>query len=161
MGKHEIYSLDGNNIDNGSILIELTDSSRNFASEIGVEYQIDKIKGSFSEYVKEIHEWYSNNMESEIDRILLSLKDGLEERLLNALKLRLKTLKGNQKFDVLAVPCNRLFIVSADKKEEFLNQKTDSETARMISEMTTKLKTNNLVDGKDIVLKKTKNSNKK
>ncbi len=30
-----------------------------------------------------------------------------------------------QRFDVLAVPCDRAFVIAADKTEEFLNQKPD------------------------------------
>lgn len=160
MGKHEIYSLDGNNLDNGSIIIELTDSTRNFASEIGVEYQIDKIKGYFSDYVKEFYEWYNNNMESEIDRILLSLKDGLEERMLNALKLRLKAIKEPQRFDVLAVPCKRAFVVAPEKAEEFKNSTTSREDAEFVKKLAEKFRVNNLVDGEDKPLTKTKKPTK-
>lgn len=159
MGKHEIYSFDGN-IDNGSVLIELTDSERNFASEIGIEYQIDKVKGYFDEYVKEMYCWYSNNMDSEVDRILLSLQDGLEERLLDALKLRLKTLKGPQRFDVLAVPCRRPFVVAADKAEEFKNLTTSPEDSAFVRELAEKFRVNNLVEEEGPVLKKTKSPEK-
>jgi len=160
MGKHEIYSFDGN-IDNGSILIEVKDSQRNFASEIGVEYQIDKVKGYFDDYVKEIYYWYNNNMDSEIDRILLSLQDGLEERLLNALKLRLKTLKGPQRFDVLAVPCRRPFVVAADKAEAFKNSTNSKEDNEQVREMAETFRKNNLVVEEGPVLKKVKKDDSK
>lgn len=32
-----------------------------------------------------------------------------------------------QKFDVLAVPCNRAFVVASDKVEEFMSVKLDPE----------------------------------
>lgn len=65
-------------------------------------------------------------------------------------------LEESQKFNVLAVPCNAPFIVSPDKTEEFLNQKANPETTKMISEMADKLKINNLVNNEEKVLKKIK-----
>lgn len=160
MGKHEIYSF-GGNIDNGVVIIELTDSQRNFISEIEVEYKIDKVKGYFDDYVKEIYYWYNNNMDSEIDRILLSLQDGLEERLLNALKLRLKTIKEPQRFDALAVPYRRLFVVSADKVEAFKNSTNSKEDNEHVREMAEIFSKNNLVGEEEPILKKMKTPNKK
>lgn len=160
MGKYEIYSLNGI-VDNGAVIIVLKDSQRNFVSEIGVEYQIDKEKGYFNDYTKRVYNWYNNNMDSETDRILLSLQDGLEERLLNALKLRLKTLKEPQRFDVLAAPCGRPFVISADKAEEFKNQTTSPEDSAFVRELAEKFRVNNLVDEEGPVLKKTKTPDKK
>ena len=37
----------------------------------------------FNYYTKEVYNWYNNNMDLAIDRILLSLQDGLKEKLLN------------------------------------------------------------------------------
>ena len=82
MGKYEIYSLN-DTVDNGAVIIVLKDSQRNFVSEIRVEYQIDKEKRYFNDYTKEVYNWYNNNMDLAIDRILLSLQDGLKEKLLN------------------------------------------------------------------------------
>ena len=153
MGKHEVYSFDGN-IDNGSILIELTTSQKNFESEIGVEYKLDKVKEYFDDYVKEIYYWYSNNMDSEIDRILHSLKDGVEERLLNVLKLRLKTLKESQKVDVLAVSCKSPFVIESDKAEKFKSSADSKEDNEQVKKMAEILKKNNLANGEILVLKK-------
>lgn len=160
MGKCEIYSFNGI-VDNGAIFIELKDSQKNFASEIGVEYQIDKEKGYFNDYTKRVYNWYNNNMDSEIDRILLSLQDGLEERLLNALKLRLKTLKGPQRFDVLTVPCNKAFVVASEKAEEFINSTTSREDADRIIKLAERFRVNNLVEEEGPVLKKIKKDDKK
>lgn len=158
MGKHEIYSFDGN-IDNGIVIMVLEDSSKKFASEIGIEYQIDKIKGYFNEYVKEIYAWYSNNMNSEVERILLSLTDGLNERLINALKIRLSMLTVEQQLDVLALPNSRAFVIAPDKREEFLNHPIDLESVKEIVEMAETFRNNNL--GGALVLRKTKTSEKK
>jgi len=45
-----------------------------------------------------------------------------------------------QKFDVMAVPCNRAFVVAEDKIEEFLNSKADPERRRKADEMLRKIK---------------------
>ena len=153
IGKYEIYSFNGI-VDNGAVVIELKDSQRNFVSEIGVEYQIDKEKGYFNDYTKRVYNWYNNNMDSEIGRILLSLQDELEERLLNALKLRLKTIKEPQRFDVLAVPCSRPFVVAADKAEEFKNSTTSREDAEFVRELAEKFRVNNLVEEGQPLVKK-------
>lgn len=39
-----------------------------------------------------------------------------------------------QQFDILAVPCNRTFVVSNEKSQEFKNKKTDLKIAEMINE---------------------------
>ena len=72
-------------------------------------------------------------------------------------------LKKKQKFDVLAVPCDKPFIVSSDKTEAFLNIKPNSEIRRqqeeMIKRLNIKLNINNLVE-EGPVLKKTKKPNR-
>ena len=153
MGKYEIYSFN-DTVDSGAVIIELKDSQRNFVSEIGVEYQIDKVKGYFNDYAKRVYNWYNDNMESEIDRILLSLKDGLEERMLNALKLRLKTIKEPQRFDVLAVPCKRAFVVAPEKAEEFKNSATTREDAEFVKKLAEQFRVNNLVEEGQPLVKK-------
>lgn len=60
-----------------------------------------------------------------------------------------------QNFDVLAVPCRGAFIISLDKTEEFLNQKTDPEIEAANEEMAKQFISNNLVD-KGPVLRKTR-----
>ena len=44
-----------------------------------------------------------------------------------------------QKFDVLAVPCNRAFVVAPDKVEEFMSVKPDPEKRKEMEEMISKL----------------------
>ena len=67
--------------------------------------------------------------------------------------------KEKQKFDVLAVPCDRTFAVSPDKTEAFLNVKPNSEIRRQQEEMVKRLNINNLVE-EGPVLKKTKKPNR-
>lgn len=60
-----------------------------------------------------------------------------------------------QNFTVLAVPCDRTFTVSSDKKEAFLNCKLDPKIKKMILESSKKLKLNNdLTDKGPILIKK-------
>ena len=47
--------------------------------------------------------------------------------------------KEESNFDVLAVPCNRAFIVASDKVEEFMNTKPDMEKRREMEDMVSKL----------------------
>jgi len=49
-----------------------------------------------------------------------------------------------QKFDVLAVPGRRAFVVSPDKKEEFLNIKPNLEIRQKNAELVKKFRINNL-----------------
>lgn len=48
------------------------------------------------------------------------------------------------KFNVMAVPCNRPFIVSAEKAEDFLKQSMDPEIKKQIHEMAAEFEKNNL-----------------
>lgn len=62
-----------------------------------------------------------------------------------------------QKFDVLAVPCDRAFVVAPEKAEEFKNAKPNPEARQQMEEMAKKFKVNNLVEeGPTLVKKKTK-----
>lgn len=67
--------------------------------------------------------------------------------------------KEKQKFDVLAVPCDRTFVVSPDKTEAFLNVKPNPEIRRQQEEMVKRLNINNLVE-EGPVLKKTRKPNR-
>ena len=71
--------------------------------------------------------------------------------------------KEKQKFDVLAVPCDRTFVVSPDKTEAFLNVKPNPEIRRqqeeMVKRLNIKLNINNLVE-EGPVLKKTRKPNR-
>lgn len=65
-----------------------------------------------------------------------------------------------KKCDVLAVPCNRPFIVSKEKAGEFKNQTNSKKDNDFVRKMAETFKKNNLVDDGP-VLKKTKKTDKK
>ena len=62
-----------------------------------------------------------------------------------------------QTFDVMAVPCDRAFVISPDKTEEFLNVKPNPEIRQQQEEMAKRFRINNLVE-EGPVLKKTRKS---
>ena len=47
--------------------------------------------------------------------------------------------KEENNFDVLAVPCNRAFVVASDKVEEFMSVKPDPEKRKEMEGMVSKL----------------------
>lgn len=63
-----------------------------------------------------------------------------------------------QKFDVLAVPCSRPFVVASDKAEEFKKQTTSPEDSAFVRDLAEKFRVNNLVE-QGPVLKKTRKPN--
>ena len=63
-------------------------------------------------------------------------------------------------FDVMAVPCNRAFVVSPDKTEAFLSIKPNPEIRQQQKEMSETFRRNNLVE-EGPIFKKTRNPNKK
>lgn len=71
----------------------------------------------------------------------------------------MKSLSEERQFDVLAVPCDRAFVVSADKTEAFFSVKPNPEIRQQQKEMAERLKINNLVE-EGPVLKKTRKHNK-
>lgn len=68
--------------------------------------------------------------------------------------------KDKNKFDVLAVSCDRAFVVDPEKVEDFKNSKPNPEVRQQIEEMAGKFKVNNLAE-EGPVLKKTRRPNKK
>jgi len=64
----------------------------------------------------------------------------------NIKKKRKNKVDKRPKFDVMAIPCKTPFVISAEKAEDFLNQKTDPEVRRKIHEMAAKFEKNNLID---------------
>ena len=65
-----------------------------------------------------------------------------------------------KKFDVLAVPCDRAFVVAPEKVEEFKNLKPNPEVRQQMEGMAEKFRVNNLTE-EGPVLKKTRRPNKK
>ena len=83
----------------------------------------------------------------------LSAKPNFQIRKMNAEKLRLfkeKVIQSknsiHQNFDVLAVPCDRAFVVTADKREEFLSQKPNFQIRQKNEENVRVFIENNLED---------------
>lgn len=83
----------------------------------------------------------------------LSAKPNFQIRKMNAEKLRLfkeKVIQSknsiHQNFDVLAVPCDRAFVVTADKRDEFLSQKPNLKIRQKNEENVRVFIENNLVD---------------
>lgn len=64
-----------------------------------------------------------------------------------------------QKFDVLAIPCRRHFVVAAEKTEEFKKQTTSHEDRAFVRELAEKFRVNNLVE-EEPGLKKTRKPNR-
>lgn len=65
-----------------------------------------------------------------------------------------------QKFDVLAVPCSRPFVVSHEKAEQFIKQSNNKEENEFVTNLADEFRRNNLInDGP--VLKKVRKHNKK
>lgn len=69
-------------------------------------------------------------------------------------------MEKKQKFDVLAVPCSRAFVVATEKTEEFRNLKPNPDVRNQIEEKIEKFRVNNLVE-KGPVLKKVRKHNEK
>lgn len=92
--------------------------------------------------------------QSEIQH-LIDNSTGLKKHMFIELKSKIKEnsdVNKKQKFDVLAVPCNRAFVVSSEKTEEFLSVKPDPEIRQQQEEMAKIFKANIIDEGP--VLKK-------
>ena len=68
----------------------------------------------------------------------------------------MKSLSEERQFDVLAVPCDRAFIVSPEKAEEFKNLKPDPVVRQQMEEMAERFRVNNLNDEGPVLKKKRK-----
>ena len=66
---------------------------------------------------------------------------------------------GEKKFDVLAVPCDRTFVVAPEQVEEFKNLKPNAEVRQQTEEMAEEFRVNNIT-GKGPVLEKTRPNKK-
>lgn len=78
----------------------------------------------------------------------------------NVNTIKNKLNEDKQTFDVMAVPCDRVFVVSPDKTEAFLSVKPNPEIRQQQKEMAETFRINNLVE-EGPVLKKTRKPNKK
>lgn len=126
------------------------------------EYQHGNIREMYSAF-RDRGIVFENDTYAKIDEYHRNLMDMCEERRIftgNERKISSESQKSNEtpKFDVLAVPCNRTFVVSSRKAEEFKNVKLDSVVRKQIEEVTEKF--NNLTE-EGMVLKKTIKFNNK
>ena len=71
----------------------------------------------------------------------------------------MKSLNDERQFDVLAVPCDRAFVVSPDKAEEFKNKKPDSVVRQQMEEMAEKFRVTNLTEEGPVLRKERKPKN--
>ena len=71
----------------------------------------------------------------------------------------MKSLSEERQFDILAVPCDRAFVVSQEKAEEFKNLKLDPAVRQQMEEMAERFRVNNLTE-EGPVLRKTRKLNK-
>jgi len=71
----------------------------------------------------------------------------------------MKFLSEERQFDVLAAPCDRAFVVSPEKAEEFKNLKPDPAVRQQMEEMAEKFRVNNLAE-EGPVLRKIRKLNK-
>lgn len=94
VGTKQSY-LTNQNKDQEIIIIELTESSKTFASEIELEYKMDKLKRYFKSDVKDAYDSYIKNIDSEIYILLKELKENLNQLLINTLKNRVEELSIN------------------------------------------------------------------
>ena len=65
-------------------------------------------------------------------------------------------METKQKFEVLAVPGKRAFIVSQEHSDAFKNAKTDQEIRKEIEEMSQRFRINNLRDKGPVLQRKIK-----
>ncbi len=89
IGRHEMYSGASGVTDKGGVIIKVTDSPKTFANEIDIEVKIKELKKFFYDNVKDMCVWYSANIDSETHRTFMTLRNKLNERLVNALSNRI------------------------------------------------------------------------
>lgn len=85
IGRHEIYSVSSGVTDKGGVIIKLADSTKDFVDEIDLETEIKQLKKYFDDDVKDMCVWFSTNIDSETQRTFMTLRNELNERLVNVL----------------------------------------------------------------------------
>lgn len=110
-----------------------------------------------------INDTFIRTIEDHIEYIKLSIKQNLEKiddlknennSLYDVMNELINYNKEKQNFEVLAVPCDRAFVVSREKTEEFLSVKPDPEIRKQQEEMAKIFKINNLFDEGPVLKKK-------
>ncbi len=89
IGRHKIYSVSSGVTDKGGVVIKLADSTKDFADEIDLETEIKQLKKYFDDDVKDMCVWFSTNIDSETQRTFMTLRNELNERLVNVLSNRI------------------------------------------------------------------------
>ena len=87
----------------------MKNSDMSFYDEIGLEYNIHKMKKNFSKAMKCVFKQYLNDIESIISSDLETIKQDLSDRFNNALNIRIDNLNNNSKI-LEKVKNNYLFI---------------------------------------------------
>lgn len=85
IGRHEIYSVSSDVTDKGGVIIKLASSTKDFADEIDIETEIKQLKKYFDDDVKDMYVWFSTNIDLETQRTFMTLRNKLNERLVNVL----------------------------------------------------------------------------
>ena len=91
IGTNKIYLTNGST-DEEIVIIELTESTKTFASEIELEYKMDKLKRYFKSDVKVAYDSFIKNIDREIYNLLKDFKEKLNQILINTLKNREQNL---------------------------------------------------------------------
>ena len=96
--RHEVYSISQGVIDVGRVRIGLSDSDKNYTDEIAIEEKIEELKSYFDEDIKGICDWFYRNFDSEFQRSISMIREGLNQRLVNAIgnQVEQKSLGKNQ-----------------------------------------------------------------
>ena len=91
----------------------------------------------------------------------LNIYSGKYDSLGDEIYVFVKAIQNNveKKFDVLAVPCDRTFVVAPEQVEEFKNLKPNAEVRQQTEEMAEEFRVNNIT-GKGPVLEKTRPNKK-
>lgn len=96
--RHEVYSISQGVIDVGRVRIGLSDSDKDYTDEIAIEEKIEELKSYFDEDIKNICDWFYRNFDSEFQRSIFMIREGLNQRLVNAIgnQVEQKSLGENQ-----------------------------------------------------------------
>lgn len=82
---HEFYSISQGVIDTGKVSIHLSNSDKDYTDEISIEEKIEELKNYFDEDIKCMCDWFYRNFDSEVQRSISMIKEGLNQRLVNAI----------------------------------------------------------------------------
>ena len=96
--RHEVYSISQGVTDVGKVRIGLSDFDKDYTDEIAIEEKIEELKSYFDEDIKGICDWFYRNFDSEFQRSISMIREGLNQRLVNAIgnQIEQKSLEENQ-----------------------------------------------------------------